>query len=191
LEKDMESNRDWKAPVALVLAGLALFVALSGRAGSHSPEGWPRFLEHKADSFIVPPAPAKPFEMIPPLEPTVPAPGTESEPFSEMPPFKGEMFDRWGERRGPGLQPGPELKIPNLPNVELRIRNEEHIPSLHGLGDYMLALFQTWFAPLANLVQPLAILLLAWIVIRQARRRTPVAASSDDITTPEGAQNGQ
>jgi len=186
----MESNRDWKAPVALVLAGLALFVALSGRAdgSGKSMVALPRFLEREAEPFLAPAQPLEPLKPLVPLEPTVPAPGVEPAPYPEMPPFKDEYFGKWN---GPQLKPGPEMQRPRFPDVELRIRNEEHIPSWHGLGDYMVALFKSWFAPLANLVQPLAILLLAWVVIRQARRRPTVAAASDDITTPEGAQNGQ
>jgi hypothetical protein len=189
----MESNRDWKAPVALVLAGLALFVALSGRADSTSVAAWPRFLEREAAPFVVPAEPVQPLEPLSPLEPTVPAPDLKPAPMPEMPPFKGEMFDKW---RGREFQPAPELKAPYPPNAELRIRGEEHPYSWQGLREHMFGIFNMWFSPLTQLVQPLAILLLAWIIIRQARRQPSAAPSAangtrDDITTPEGPQNGQ
>jgi hypothetical protein len=77
----MERNHDWKGPVALVLAGLALFIALGDRDAFD--------FSHRAGNTVVylepHPVEAMPFSQMPqmfPVAPTVVPPGAESRGFA-------------------------------------------------------------------------------------------------------------
>ena len=71
----MERDRDWKAPVALVLAGLALFIALGGRDAldfSHRPGNTVVYLEpHAVEAAPFP----QTFSVAPTVVPPMPAMG--------------------------------------------------------------------------------------------------------------------
>ncbi|HEX8230307.1 MAG TPA: hypothetical protein VF826_13465 [Chloroflexia bacterium] len=76
----MERNHDWKAPVALVLAGLALFVALGGRDAFDFPQR----IANVTVELAPHPAEAIPF-MRPEIFPAAPVAPTVVPPMPSMP----------------------------------------------------------------------------------------------------------
>jgi hypothetical protein len=173
----METNRDWKAPLALILAGLALFIAIAGRPGHQSVVAWPAFrVEKDISQFGVDPeVPAVPEMPIPEIQPVPPMP--------EM-----KLPNKWLNPEAKPTVPRPDRMSPARPDIEMRIIEGYSEPPWSGPGEYWWSLYTRWIAPLSQLVQPLILLLLAWLVIRQFQRRPAAATTRDDITTPEGQQ---
>src|SRR6476620_7116041 len=88
--KKMDQNRDWKPMAALVLAGLALFVALSGgRGGRFEVQAPPQQI------IVQPAAPAAPAAPAQPGGGTIVLPAVPQQP---------QMWDdghgRWGNGHG-------------------------------------------------------------------------------------------
>ena len=90
---------DWKGPVALVLAGLALLVALSGRGfGFDGPRNW-SFRAEAAPVPVQPPVPPAPPEA--PVPPDFPYGMMEPMPMMPIDPdLRQEMRDMWREMWG-------------------------------------------------------------------------------------------
>jgi hypothetical protein len=114
-----QRTTDWKGPVALVLAGLALLVALSGRGfpfGSHF-DG-PRSMVFRAEAapLPVPPVTAVPADPMPPLYGmTVPVPMVPGDPELREG-LREKWYEMWGESGGRPFRPGhPEPPLAPVP----------------------------------------------------------------------------
>jgi hypothetical protein len=178
----MERTSDWKVPAALILAGLSLLVALSGRNFFSFPGG-PQNVQSlaiTADPNVQPQAP---------FDPNAPGDPSNSFPKGGFAPTK------------PGIQQVPDVqKIPMPPEGALnalksKLQQQESqqygysfggsSDPVQGVWDYVQGLI----AYLSPLMQLAALGLLIWLgygyLTRHSRPATTYAASAQP-TPPQG-----
>jgi hypothetical protein len=185
MENEMEANRDWKAPVALVFAGLALFIALSGRNEQGPQDAWQAArIERNIKGYVL--DPIKPAQ---PKDPSVPM--VPNSPVEPVVPDNPGVWDKFGWSQE------PKIVIPDVPAVP-----EVQYAPKGGPGAYVWSLFAGPILSIYQLVQPVLLLLLVWLIVRQFTQPRGIRAGSsapvgmttareEDITAPpEGGQAG-
>lgn len=173
---------DWKGPVALVLAGLALLVALSGRG---FPFDGPRNMAFRVE--------AMPLPVQPPQAPTDPGnPYGMTEPMPMMPggpELRQELRDKWSQMWGDikgapiPVQPAkPEAPIPPAGGYYYDGDNN----AIGGVWSYVRGVYH-YFQPLLQLALfvLLGIILFTWL-----RRRNRPAYPAGYYPGQPGYQQG-
>jgi len=138
----MERNRDWKPIAALVLAGLALFVALGGR--------WSINFSNEPGNQV---AQAVPMPVAPQMQvqPAVP-PGTDTDP--------GKVFPTMPQK--PQMPQAPQVQVPDNPNFQFG-------PGYRGWGGPG---YRGWGGPfriLPGLILAAGVILLGLFLLRRGR----------------------
>ena len=153
----MERTTDWKVPAALILAGLALLVALSGRNAFTS------FSDPQAQSIVIAAEPAGPDFQPPPAV----DPNALGDPSNAVP--KGGSFSIKPVPPMPGIQkmPAPPFvqAFPGPGKVQYAV-GESRGP-IDGISSYIEGLI----AYLSPLFQLGAVVLLIWLAYRYLTQR--------------------
>jgi hypothetical protein len=190
----MERNYDWKGPVALVLAGLALFVALSGRGGPPWADAW-----RHADNAVVE---AERYMRLPEIAPVPPLPSVPEVPKApEVPPIMDPNFglEMPPVPAPPTVVPYPWPQIPRMPPApESGWRERWKIEGGTADGrividtrkfsiDALSARLESLVDRMIPLLQLGALLAVAWLVLRAvAPRRQPSVAAPPPAAPPAG-----
>jgi hypothetical protein len=183
----MERTTDWKGPVAIVLAGLALLVALSGRGilpFSLSGGSENMFVEAQSIPVPLPPEPAMPPEKFPGMQ----RPGMRPEGKDVWGVFGHDLNDPNAPTLAPtAVPPDYGQFVPVAPpDIEYRMVRPPQEPAWLVINENPVDSLTAWlgrsFGSAWSLLQTVAILFFAFVVLRYFfGNRRPYPASPQPL----------